>query len=103
MDKTMSEIIREEQGGDAPIDEALQGMPVAEENGSSWNFGFLKAETGEGEIEEYLGHPLNFNNSVAVGRILRGLTGILGNLRLAVIDIGFGIAEFAKERRGNNG
>jgi hypothetical protein len=60
----------------------------------------LTAETGEGSIDSYLQHPMNFNNSKSMGRILRGLTGIIGNLSLAIIDIGLGVLEFSKENKG---
>lgn len=53
----------------------------------------MTARTGEGTVEDYLHSPLNFNNSLAVARIVRGLTGLLGNLDLAIIDIAIGIIE----------
>ncbi len=62
---------------------------------TSW----LRSETGEGSVEDYVEHPMNFNKSKSVARMLRGLTGIMGNLRLAVIDIVMGGMEFAKERK----
>jgi hypothetical protein len=60
----------------------------------------LTAETGEGSIGDYIEHPMNFNNSKGLARILRGLTGIIGNLSLAIIDIGLGVLEFSKENKG---
>lgn len=58
----------------------------------------LKTKTGDGNISDYEGHPLNFNNNKYIGQILRGLTGILGALDLAIIDIGMGILGLFKDR-----
>lgn len=62
----------------------------------------ITAETGEGSIESYLDHPMNFNNSMGLAQTLRGLTGIIGNLNLAIIDIVFGALRFSKEKRNRN-
>jgi len=97
-EKTLEQIINEEQGDPAP-----EATEEKIEEPKSFDFGFIMAETGEGNVEDYLEHPLNFNQSVGLARILRGLTGMLGNLRLAIIDIGFGLLEMSKERRGNHG
>jgi hypothetical protein len=61
-------------------------------------FEILKTKTGEGTIQSYEEHPLNFNQNKYVGQILRGLTGILGALDLAIIDIGMGILGLIKDR-----
>jgi len=58
----------------------------------------LKTKTGEGTIADYQEHPLNFNNNKYLGQILRGLTGILGALDLAIIDIGMGVLGLFKDR-----
>jgi hypothetical protein len=58
------------------------------------------ADTGEGSIESYLDHPLNFNNSKGLAQMLRGLTGITGNLKLAIVDVIFGFLRFSKEKKG---
>lgn len=60
----------------------------------------LTAETGNGSIGDYIEHPMNFNQSKGLARILRGLTGIIGNLNLAIIDVGLGVLEFSKEKKG---
>lgn len=62
---------------------------------------FLKAETGPGGIEEYIEHPLNFSSSKGLARMIRGLTGILGSLNLAIIDIVIGGLEFMKEKKAS--
>jgi hypothetical protein len=60
----------------------------------------LTAETGEGSIGDYIDHPINFNNSKGLAQIIRGLSGILGNLNLAIVDVIFGALRFSRERRG---
>ena len=59
----------------------------------------LKSETGEGDLSEYLRHPLNYNGSNSLARIIRGVTGLLGNLNLAIVDIFMGLLQFLFERR----
>lgn len=60
----------------------------------------LTSETGQGSIGDYIEHPMNFNQSKGLARVLRGLTGIVGNLNLAIIDVVLGVLEFSKEKRG---
>lgn len=99
------------------IDEAVQGQGVSEnefdenvvsptppqESGIKFDLSFLKTPTGDGEIEEYMSHPLNFMKSRGFAQILRGVTGFTGNLKLAIIDIVFGAFNFIKERRQDAG
>jgi hypothetical protein len=92
------------------IEDEILGTPVMEveeaESGRSeigLNLEFLKAKTGDGSIESYLDHPLNFTKSLGLARIIRGLTGLLGALDLAVIDIGLGLLEFLKEKKSVGG
>jgi len=59
----------------------------------------LKTETGEGEINFYKEHPLNFNKSDSISQILRGATGFFGKLNLAIIDIMLGIFQTIIEKR----
>jgi len=61
------------------------------------DFGFLKAPTGQGSIEDYLDHVLNIDRSRALAQILRGFTGIAGNLNLAILDILLGIFAYLKD------
>lgn len=63
------------------------------------DLGFLKARTGAGSIETYLDHPLNRTHSHGVAQILRGVTGLAGDLDLAVVDIGLGVLQVMKERK----
>lgn len=71
----------------------------------NFDFGFLRAKTGDGSINDYLNHPLNFRESKGVAQMLRGFTGLLGELDLAVIDITLGAFQVVKEKGGaaNNG
>lgn len=59
----------------------------------------LKTQTGEGEVEDYLNHSLNFNNSKYMARILRGMTGFLGGLNFAIADILVGLMEYGKTKK----
>lgn len=59
----------------------------------------LTAETGEGSIGDYLEHPLNFNNSKGLAQTIRGITGIVGNLNLAIVDVVFGLLRFSRESK----
>jgi hypothetical protein len=72
--------------------------PVTEQPRSNKFLDILKSKTGEGSIADYQDHPLNFNNNKYVGQILRGLTGILGALDLAIIDISMGLLGLFKDR-----
>jgi hypothetical protein len=58
----------------------------------------LTAETGEGSIEDYIQHPMNFKNSKGLAQMLRGFTGIIGNLKLAIVDVVFGYLRFSQEK-----
>ena len=60
---------------------------------------FLKAKTGSGSVEDYMQHPLNFKNSQGAAQMIRGFTGMLGDLDLALVDITLGAFELAKEKR----
>lgn len=60
---------------------------------------FLTTETGEGEINDYVNHPLNIWQSSGVAQMIRGITGFVGNnLRLAVVDIVFGYFRYRNEQ-----
>jgi hypothetical protein len=75
---------------DIIIDEEI----IAEENNPKNNsspersfFDILKTKTGEGSIESYIENPLNLNHSQGLAQILRGLTGFVGALDLAILDL----------------
>lgn len=58
----------------------------------------LKAQTGQGDLGEYKNHPLNWNQSKPVARIIRGFTGLLGELNFAVVDILIGFFEMTSKK-----
>jgi uncharacterized Fe-S center protein len=63
---------------------------VIENNPSSGGnpiINFFKSKTGTGSIESYNEHPLNFKNNHFLSQVIRGLTGLLGSLDLAIVDI----------------
>jgi hypothetical protein len=64
-------------------------------------FDVLKSSTGDGSIDDYMEHPLNTKSESSIAQIIRGLTGLLGSLDLAIIDIVLGIIVFVKERSTN--
>lgn len=61
---------------------------------------YLKTPTGEGSIEEYMEHSLNFNKSRGMAQIIRGFTGFLGqNLNLAIVDVAIGVLDLVKTNK----
>jgi hypothetical protein len=80
--------------------EPVQGQtePTQEKESFGFDYKVLLAKTGEGDVEQYLNHPLNFNRSKAVSQILRGLTGFFGALDFALVDIGMGLLELVKTK-----
>jgi hypothetical protein len=64
------------------------------------DFEKFKVQTGAGELEDYKNHPLNWNNSKPVARIIRGFTGLLGELNFAVVDILIGFFEITNKKKG---
>jgi hypothetical protein len=75
--------------------------PEVIETGRRIDLGFLKAPTGEGSIESYMDHPMNFNRSKSLAQIIRGMTGMLGELNLAIFDVVIGAFNYVKERKPN--
>lgn len=62
------------------------------------DFSFLLSPTGPGPVESYIDHPFNTSGSEGTARILRGLTGIMGDLNYAVVDIVLGSVEVYQEK-----
>jgi hypothetical protein len=60
---------------------------------------WLTADSPDYPVERNLDHALNFNNSLAMARIIRGLEGIFGSLNKAIIDIAMGTLELLKSRK----
>ncbi len=94
-DVTLNEQIPKEELSD--LEKENLGM-MDKEQKSGFDFSFLMTETGPGSIEDYIDHPMNFNSSLSVARILRGITGFTGSLRLAILDIVLGVLDFAREK-----
>jgi hypothetical protein len=69
---------------------------------SRFDFSKLTAETGEGGIEDYVHHPMNWDNSKEAARIIRGITGIAGKLNLAIVDIMIGFFGLQKKWADKN-
>lgn len=65
------------------------------------DFRILLSKTGEGSIENYLDHPLNIGRSRGKAQVIRGLSGIAGDLDYALIDIALGTIEIIREGRKN--
>jgi hypothetical protein len=85
---------------DMPPWEGEERFPESEEKPVfSFDFSFLRVETGSGSIEERLEHPLNVSRSRGVAQVIRGCEGLFGSLNLAVVDIVLGLIEVIKERR----
>lgn len=61
----------------------------------------LKRKTGAGDVEDYLSHPLNYNGSMPLARILRGVTGLLGATDVAIADIMIGLLQLLTQRSWN--
>lgn len=75
-------------------------IEVEQKQGFNLDLGFLKSPTGAGSIDDYIEHPMNFFRSRGLGQVLRGLTGLVGSLDLAIIDVVLGAMQFLKERKG---
>lgn len=96
---TIKEAIETQQG--EPLEENPIQMESLEEQKPKFDMiEFLTRETGDGEVSEYLNHPLNFNQSQSIGKVIRGFTGLLGkSLKFAMLDIITGLLQFSKERK----
>lgn len=79
-----------------PEPEAPEAMEDISQ-GFTIDFSFLKTRTGPGEIENYLNNPFNFSHSKGLAQVLRGVTGFVGNLDLAIVDIFIGTYNMIKE------
>jgi hypothetical protein len=84
---------------DVPLQEGLATGIAPAGNRFGLDLSFLKSETGQGDLADYVFHPLNFNNSKPVARILRGVTGLFGNVNLAIADIMIGIFEMNSKKK----
>lgn len=60
---------------------------------------WLRARTGPGPVSDYREHPANFDRSDGLAQAIRGLTGLVGDLDLAVVDIALGAWRWIAGRR----
>jgi hypothetical protein len=99
LDDIANEKVEDVAGGAAEVaEESFDEVPLQSNSRMNELFSkILTAETGEGSIEDYIDHPMNFKKSEGLAQILRGFTGIIGNLKLAIIDIVFGALRFSNE------
>jgi hypothetical protein len=51
----------------------------------------LNAKPGPGSISDYKEHPLNFRKTDGLAQVVRGVTGLAGDLERAFIDVVFGL------------
>lgn len=101
---TLDQLAAQEENTQIPGIEEMQTEVVTVEQQPSRIMELLSrvltAETGPGGVEEYVDHPVNYNSSKGLAQLIRGLSGVFGNLNLAVIDIAIGAMRFSKERGG---
>lgn len=104
----MDNLINESYAANVPEDfppiEEAPGIDTADTSGQMFrigipNFSWLLARTGEGALESYLNHPMNFDGKLSTAQIIRGLTGIAGTLDYALLDIALGCFEKVRENR----
>jgi hypothetical protein len=84
-ERTMGEELNQEEG----LSENVEVIEQPQQSGGLFASlpDILRAKTGPGSVEEYLEHPLNFSKNMGLARIIRGSTGILGALDLAIITL----------------
>ena len=86
-----------DEGAAAAAEFAEQAAPKSRMSDMMPDFSVLFSPTGPGPVSDYYDHPFNINESKGVARILRGLTGIAGNLDYAIVDITLGAVEVYQE------
>lgn len=104
MSDLLRDALQDEARETAAVAEDFTEIPELSEPGirvSMPDLSFIAAPTGEGSVESYIEHPLNFDGRRSTARILRGLTGICGELNYALVDIGLGVIEKIKEKSTN--
>jgi len=72
------------------VSEKIEGVQIEKENLATKIF---NAPSPKKKVEEYLNHPLNFDQEISTGRIIRGVEGIIGNLDRAMVDVILGVIE----------
>lgn len=92
MEKTIAEELNDKF---VPVAETPE-VEIPQQASAGIDLSMLKTPTGEGSVGDYLEHPMNFNNSKGMARVLRGLTGMFGSLDLAIVDIVIGALDLLK-------
>jgi len=89
--QTIGEFVAEE----GP-EETGQAEPVGS---SDWReqLQFLFTKTGPGTVESYLENPFCFKRSLGLAQVLRGLSGFLGGLDYALVDVAVGLFRWRSE------
>lgn len=82
---------------EAAADFAQQEIPKTRISDLMPDFSFIFCPTGPGSVDTYIDHPFNINESKGTARIIRGLTGIAGDLNYAIVDIALGAVEVYQE------
>lgn len=75
--------------GSLPDDDGYEFEEVPEKPGFFEKL--LTARTGPGAVTDYKEHPLNFRHSEGLSQVIRGVTGLAGDLDRAFLDIIFGL------------
>lgn len=65
--------------------------------GARWSWDWLRKQTGAGDLAGYKDHPANIWGGDEGARIARGVEGMTGGARLALLDIVLGILGMAKK------
>lgn len=82
------------------LEDVVPEQEPTTERGFGIDLSFLTAKTGPGSVSDYVDHPLNFSHGEGLAQVLRGATGMLGELDLAIVDIGIGSFRMAREGKG---
>jgi hypothetical protein len=59
----------------------------------------LRSKSGEGTITDYKNNSLNINNDENIAQILKGFSGMFGNINSAVLDIIMGTINYFKSKK----
>jgi len=90
-EKTIEEMLNDGESKEKIIDAEYTEVEAPAEEKRISILDNLLCKTGEGEVYDYLDHPLNIIENEHGARIIRGLTGIFGELDFALLDIAIGI------------
>jgi len=96
-----SEAYEEIQKEEGYFDEAPDPEPIPTTRLTDFlpDLSILLSKTGPGSVDDYVDHPFNASESRGIARVLRGMTGLVGELDYAVVDITLGALEVIKEGR----